>query len=83
MVEMGIIQTPTLDINGKVVLSGFVPDVKIVRNKIKENCIFYPVQLLANWLTYVVFHLSVKNCFLTLIFFQLLYIYNRLYKYNN
>ena len=37
MVEMGIIQTPALAINGKVVLSGFVPDVKTIKNKIKEN----------------------------------------------
>ena len=37
MVEMGIMQTPALAINGKVVLSGFVPDVKTIRNKIKEN----------------------------------------------
>ena len=34
MVEMGIIQTPALAINGKVVLSGFVPDVKTIKNKI-------------------------------------------------
>ena len=37
MVEMGIMQTPALAINGKVVLSGFVPDVKTIKNKIKEN----------------------------------------------
>ena len=37
MVEMGIMQTPALAINGKVVLSGFVPDVKAIKNKIKEN----------------------------------------------
>ena len=34
MVEMGIMQTPALAINGKVVLSGFVPDVKTIKNKI-------------------------------------------------
>jgi protein-disulfide isomerase len=37
MVEMGIMQTPALVINGKVVLSGFVADVKTIKNKIKEN----------------------------------------------
>ena len=37
MVEMGIMQTPALAINGKVVLSGFVPDIKTIKNKIKEN----------------------------------------------
>ena len=37
MVEMGIMQTPALAINGKVVLSGFVPDVKTIKGKIKEN----------------------------------------------
>ena len=37
MVEMGIMQTPALAINSKVVLSGFVPDVKTIKNKIKEN----------------------------------------------
>lgn len=37
IVEMGIMQTPALSINGKVVMSGFVPDVKTVKNKIKEN----------------------------------------------
>jgi len=37
MVEMGIMQTPALAINGMVVLLGFVPDVKTVKNKIKEN----------------------------------------------
>ena len=37
MVEMGIMQTPALAINGKVVLSGFVADVKTIKNKIKEN----------------------------------------------
>ena len=37
MVEMGIMQTPALAINGRVVLSGFVPDVKTIKNKIKEN----------------------------------------------
>jgi len=37
IVEMGIIQTPALTINDKVVLSGFVPDIKTVKNKIKEN----------------------------------------------
>ena len=37
MVEMGIIQTPALAINGKVVMAGFVPDVKTIKNKIKEN----------------------------------------------
>ena len=37
MIEMGIMQTPALAINGKVVLSGFVPDVKTIKNKIKEN----------------------------------------------
>ena len=37
MIEMGIMQTPALAINGKVVLSGFVPDVKAIKNKIKEN----------------------------------------------
>jgi small redox-active disulfide protein 2 len=37
MVEMGIMQTPALAINGKIVLSGFVPDVKTIKNKIKEN----------------------------------------------
>jgi small redox-active disulfide protein 2 len=37
MVEMGIMQTPALAINDKVVLSGFVPDIKTVKNKIKEN----------------------------------------------
>jgi len=37
MIEMGIMQTPALAINGKVVLSGRVPDVKTIRNKIKEN----------------------------------------------
>lgn len=37
MVEMGIMQTPALAINGKAVLSGFVPDIKTIKNKIKEN----------------------------------------------
>ena len=37
MVEMGIMQTPALVIDGTVVLSGFVPDLKTVRNKIKGN----------------------------------------------
>jgi small redox-active disulfide protein 2 len=37
MVEMGIMQTPALLVNDKVVLSGFVPDIKTVKNKIKEN----------------------------------------------
>jgi len=37
IVEMGIMQTPALAINGKVVLSGFVPDIKTIKNKIKEN----------------------------------------------
>ena len=37
MVEMGIMQTPALTINSKVILSGFVPDVKTIKNKIKEN----------------------------------------------
>lgn len=37
IVEMGIMQTPALAINDKVVLSGFVPDIKTVKNKIKEN----------------------------------------------
>jgi len=37
MVEMGIMQTPALAINNKVVLSGYVPDIKTVKNKIKEN----------------------------------------------
>jgi small redox-active disulfide protein 2 len=37
MVEMDIMQTPALAINDKVVLSGFVPDIKTVKNKIKEN----------------------------------------------
>ena len=37
MAEMGIMQTPALVINNKVVLSGFVPDLKTVKNKIKEN----------------------------------------------
>ena len=37
MVEMGIMQTPALAINGKVVLSGRVPDIKTIKNKIKEN----------------------------------------------
>ena len=37
MVEMGIMQTPALAINGKVILSGFVPDVKTIKSKIKEN----------------------------------------------
>ena len=37
MVELGIMQTPALAINDKVVLSGFVPDLKTVKNKIKEN----------------------------------------------
>ena len=37
MVELGIMQTPALSINGKVVLSGFVPDIKTIKNKIKEN----------------------------------------------
>ena len=37
MVEMGIMQTPALTINGKVILSGFVPDVKTIKSKIKEN----------------------------------------------
>ena len=36
MVEMGIIQTPALAIDGKVVLSGFVPDVKTIKNKLLE-----------------------------------------------
>jgi len=37
MVEMGIMQTPALAINNKVVLSGYVPDIKTVKNNIKEN----------------------------------------------
>jgi small redox-active disulfide protein 2 len=37
MIEMGIMQTPALAINGKVVLSGRVPDIKTIKNKIKEN----------------------------------------------
>jgi small redox-active disulfide protein 2 len=37
MVEMGIMQTPALAINNKVVLSGYIPDIKTVKNKIKEN----------------------------------------------
>jgi small redox-active disulfide protein 2 len=37
IVEMGIMQTPALAINDKVVLSGLVPDIKTVKNKIKEN----------------------------------------------
>jgi small redox-active disulfide protein 2 len=37
MVDMGIMQTPALAVNGKVVLSGFVPDIKTIKNKIKEN----------------------------------------------
>ena len=37
MVEMGIMQTPALAINGKVVMAGFVPDAKTIKNKIKEN----------------------------------------------
>lgn len=34
---MGIIQTPALAIDGKVVFLGFVPDVKTIKNKIKEK----------------------------------------------
>jgi len=37
MVEMGIMQTPALAINDKVVLSGYAPDIKTIKNKIKEN----------------------------------------------
>jgi len=37
MIEMGIMQTRALAINGKVVLSGRVPDIKTIKNKIKEN----------------------------------------------
>ena len=34
MVEMGIMQTPALSVNGKVIFSGFVPDLKTIKNKI-------------------------------------------------
>ena len=37
MVEMGIMQTPALAIDNRVILSGYIPDVKTVKNKIKEN----------------------------------------------
>ena len=34
MIEMCIIQTPALSINGRVLFSGSVPDLKTIKNKI-------------------------------------------------
>ena len=34
MVEMCIMQTPVLSINGRVIFSGSVPDLKTIKNKI-------------------------------------------------
>jgi small redox-active disulfide protein 2 len=37
IMEYGVMRTPALVINGKVVLSGYVPDTKEIKNLITKN----------------------------------------------
>jgi len=37
IIEMGIMQSPVLAINGKSVMTGFVPDIEKVKEIIREN----------------------------------------------
>jgi len=37
IIEMGIMQSPILAINGKPVMTGFVPDIEKVKEIIREN----------------------------------------------
>ena len=37
IVEMGVMQSPVLVINGKAVIAGYLPDVQKIKETIKEN----------------------------------------------
>ena len=37
IIEMGVMQSPVLAINGKPVMTGFVPDIEKVKEIIREN----------------------------------------------
>ena len=37
IIEMGVMQSPVLAINGKPVMTGFVPDIEKVKKIIREN----------------------------------------------
>ncbi len=36
IIEMGVLQTPVLAINGRPVLTGFLPDVNLIKGTIKK-----------------------------------------------
>lgn len=36
IVEMGVMQAPVLAINGKPVITGFVPDIESIKNAIRQ-----------------------------------------------
>jgi small redox-active disulfide protein 2 len=36
MIDMGVLQTPVLAINGKQVIAGFLPDVKMIKETIQK-----------------------------------------------
>ncbi len=36
IIEMGVLQTPVLAVNGQPVLTGFLPDVKIIKGTIQN-----------------------------------------------
>jgi len=37
IIEMGVMQSPVLAINGKPIMTGFVPDIEKVKEIIREN----------------------------------------------
>lgn len=37
IIEMGVMQSPVLAINGKPIMTGFVPDIEKVKQIIREN----------------------------------------------
>lgn len=37
IIEMGVMSSPVLAINGKPVMTGFVPDIEKIKNLLKEN----------------------------------------------